>query len=202
MSSAKRHDRATESSSSPARPESSAGATRAWAHSRSKGLPVLCSSTSDEGTSQHLHMATNGALGAGSHATWSAWPVCMCFGVCHGCAVDPQRRKVDPDEPAGGRTARRGQGGSTNGAHKFVDSWSKGAEAGGPERETGALQRSQEATLECQACGRAALTELGHKGARARARGQARGGLHVSWRRGLRSRYEQRKNALGDCVLE
>ena len=55
MSSAKRHDRATKSTSSSAKPESSASATRARAHNNSKGLPVLCSSSSDEGTSQRPH---------------------------------------------------------------------------------------------------------------------------------------------------
>ena len=59
-----------------------------------------------------------------SHATWNTWPVCVHLGgVCHGRAVEPQRRQVGPDEPAehgrvqtGGRTATREQGGSAGGA--------------------------------------------------------------------------------------
>ena len=43
MSSAKRHDRATENSSGSVRPQSSVVATRARAHAKSKELLVLCS---------------------------------------------------------------------------------------------------------------------------------------------------------------
>ena len=77
-----------------ANPDGSAGATRA-----------------DEGTSQHPHMATGGALEARSRATWNAWPVCVCVdGICHGGAADPQLRQMDSDEP-GGRV-------QTGGAHR------------------------------------------------------------------------------------
>ena len=65
---------------------------------------MLCSSSSDKGTSQHPHMATDGALEARSHVKWSAWPACAHDGgICHNCAVEPQRHQVDPDETVGRR---------------------------------------------------------------------------------------------------
>ena len=100
MSSAKRHDRATENSSDSVRPESSTGATRTAVQGKSKELLVLCSS-SDEELSQRTTWQ-NGALEVRSHATWTTWSACACDGdACHDCAVEPQRRQGGPDKPAG-----------------------------------------------------------------------------------------------------
>ena len=69
-----------------------------------QGVARVCSSSSDEETSQHLHMA-NGALETRSLATWSAWPACARDGgACHDCTVEPERRQVGPAKPAVRRT--------------------------------------------------------------------------------------------------
>ena len=96
--------RATDNPSTSVSPDSSAGATRAWAH-RSGGLRARRLTTCRRSTPT---WRKGGDLEANSRATWDVSPVHVCVAVaCRDCTAEPQQRRRSSDQPAG-RRARAG----------------------------------------------------------------------------------------------
>ena len=151
MLKAKRHDWATENSSSSASPDGSTSAARVWAHSSSKRFARVVLVVVRRRVVTTPPWRNDGGYEAGSRATWNAWSVCLCVdGVCPGCAAEPQWSHKGSDEPAGRRAranwrarseawAVRKRGGSSRNS---TGPWSAGAGTSGAS------------ALDCQACGR------------------------------------------------